>query len=410
MLALKQASAQDSLCTRADFTDHQTAIMTTNDRVNHRLINHRLNTGESYVFCPMGIFQTASLLGALAEPRIKEEAASFVGTESVLQTLFESICSLKSLPTIKSGRDKFELKNALFAFFPKRFTLPEDDDFNGIGAKVSSLDFSDAKNAARIINQCVEEGTSGRIGEIIKERELSRETSLFLLHTIYVNATWAVSFTDQSLNFRIGNETKLVKSFGKSDSFLRALIQDDQTIFAEIPTLHGSFLLRYNENSVAPISSEEIEYFKRNAQNKKIRYLTLPNLNFTGTYELKELLTSDLPTVLTNIFRLKKTIISPINDGVLVSKWTQKVVFCMANTGIDAACVTYVEFLCGCGMPKKEIEKPIEIIVKSPFSFAYFVHNKGADNCNDLIFSGVINCFSPLELETPQSMHTRFCR
>ncbi|CAO4834405.1 MAG: hypothetical protein CNLJKLNK_00142 [Holosporales bacterium] len=405
MLALKQASAQDSLCTGADFTDHQTAIMITNDRVNHRL-----NTGESYIFCPMGVFQTASLLGALAEPRIKDETASFVGTESVLQTLFESICSLKSLPTIKSGRDKFELKNALFAFFPKHFTLPEDDDFNGIGAKVSSLDFSDAKNAARIINQYVEAGTNGRIKEIIKERELSRETSLFLLHTIYVNATWAVRFTVQSLNFRIGNETMLVKSFGTSDFSLRTLIQDDQTIFAEIPTLHGSFLLRYNENSVAPISSEEIEHFKKNAQNKKIRYLTLPNLNFTGTYELNKLLTSDLPTVLTEIFNLKKTILGPTDEGVLVSKWTQKVVFCMANTGIDAACVTYVEFLCGSSMPKKEIEKPIEIIVNSPFSFAYFVHNKACDNGNDLIFSGVINTFSPLEVETPQSMHSRFYR
>ncbi|CAO5676091.1 MAG: hypothetical protein NEHIOOID_00639 [Holosporales bacterium] len=341
-------------------------------------------------------------MGALAERRIQDEIASFIGTDNVLQNLSDSISSLNSIPEFenKYSSEKFHLMNGLFAFFPNYFRLPKDDDFNGVGAKVLSIDFCNQKNAAQTINQYVDAGTKGRIKQIVSPNEISRSSSLFLLHTIYVNASWSLSFVTSPLDFAIGDTSMRVKSFYNSDSNLRILIQN-QTIFLEIPTINGSFLLRYNKDSVAPISSEEIDSFKNDAQIKRIKSLQLPNIKFTETYELDKLLASDLPEVLTKSFNLKKTILGPTDAGVLVSKWTQKIVFEMSNTGIDAASVSYMGVVCGCGpLKEKEEEKPINVIVCSPFSFAYFVHSNEPDSGHNLIFSGLINSHFPLERDT----------
>lgn len=277
-------------------------------------------------------------------------------------------------------KDVFEIANSLWAgrAFPinKDYKNTVSDKFS---AEVQNVDFSDAKNAAKSINNWTSDKTHKMIPEIVEEKQLGADTAAVLVNTVYFESGWVDewSFNEdnkQSFTLLDGStkEIPLMRNGGdvyyendKATAF-GCYYKNGMQFIGILPKQGGDFTLE----------GLDIPSLLENANSSDYDVAAgMPKLNFESDFPLKEALEAAGMEVIfnRNSADFTKMQENP-NDGFYVSDIIQKTKLELDQYGTKAAAVT-AAFVCGNAMPQpKELR---EVTLDRPFAFLIYDTNKG---------------------------------
>ncbi len=340
------------------------------------------------VYCPMGVTQTLALLSAIAENPIREEIQKFsqnpriVEDMTILNKLIQN--SDKSCLANKGDDKRFDFTNGVYALLASslKFNKPMAEPLEAIGAQILEIDFSNSSAAAAKLNAIVEKDTKGKIKTLLTAEAFSPDSAFVLLHTLYLNASWAFGGVEESyLKFMdLNKRRKYVKYLTLNGTHLRYMQNEEATIVI-LPTVGGCHLtLRHSTNirDVKPLEASEISYLI-NSPAQYLRTLHAPFVTMNESLNLKTLLNGYLPQILHGSF---KTILT--NDPIKIADYIQKITFDMTNKGVEASSATALH---GCRESASMYKNGPIININSPFSFAL---TRSLDGKDYLLFQGQV--------------------
>lgn len=277
-------------------------------------------------------------------------------------------------------KDVFEIANSLWA--GRAFPINEDykktvsDKFD---AEVKNVDFADAKNAAKSINNWTCDKTHKMIPEIVEEKQLGADTAAVLVNTVYFESGWVDEWSfneDNKQTFTLldgsTKEIPLMRNGGdvyyendKATAF-GCYYKNGMQFIGILPKERGDFTLE----------GLDIPSLLENANSSDYDVAAgMPKLNFESDFPLKEALEAAGMEVIfdRNCADFTKIQENP-NDGFYVSDIIQKTKLELDQYGTKAAAVT-AAFVCGNAMPEpKELR---EVTLDRPFAFLIYDTNKG---------------------------------
>ncbi|MGI4852080.1 MAG: serpin family protein [Janthinobacterium lividum] len=260
----------------------------------------------------------------------------------------------------KSG---FTNKNYIILANSLKIKPETAEKFKTLGTSSLMVDFSKSDETADLINGIVKGDTNGKIPELFSKDSFSSDDVFILLHTLYVKDKWDMyDVKDCYLDFKDQKDfSKTVKGF-KVESKCFQYQQKDNTTYLALPTREGYYvIIRHDEKGVRPISASEINDLLK-SKAVYTRSIKVPFVSMEAEHDLKNLLVSDLPEILTKSFPTELC-----DQSILISQYIQKLIFDMDDKGIKASAATALRSYreSGCWH-----ENGPEVIINSPFSFA----------------------------------------
>lgn len=276
-------------------------------------------------------------------------------------------------------KDVFEIANSLWAgrAFPinKDYKKTVSDKFD---AEIKNVDFADAKNAAKSINNWTSDKTHKMIPEIVEEKQLGTDTAAVLVNTVYFESGWVDEWSfneDNKQSFTLlDGSTKQIPLMGnggdvyyendKATAF-GCCYKNGMQFIGILPKQSGDFTLE----------GLDIPSLLENANSSDYDVAAkMPKLNFESDFPLKEALEAAGMEV---IFDQKSADFTKMqenpNDGFYISDIIQKTKLELDQYGTKAAAVT-AAFACGNAMPQpKELR---EVTLDRPFAFLIYDANK----------------------------------
>lgn len=336
-------------------TDANTAMHTVGLKL-HKAIH--ANQPINSVKCPMGVNQTLALLHAVAEDRIQTEIMQFTADQNInstmtnLNQLLQANCQ-SYVPKIESDDDifgladnkKFDFTNGVYALLSDSIVPKEGAaaKLSTLGAQLISVDFNDSDAAAAMINGIVAKDTRGKITEILSADAFTQDSAFVLLHTLYVNASWDLEDVEKTNeNFtNLSGDKKRVKFLEIEGTHLR-FSQTDGVDLVTLPTFGGCHLtIRHSKaaNDLRPIMETEIAALVE-SRVKYVKSFSAPYVSMKSDWNLKQLLSDDLPQVLKDSYKTELC-----SQDVYVSDYIQKVTFDMTKKGVEASAATAMQFM-----------------------------------------------------------------
>ncbi len=277
-------------------------------------------------------------------------------------------------------KDVFEIANSLWA--GRAFPINEDykravsDKFD---AEIQNVDFSDAKNAAKSINNWTSDKTHKMIPEIVEEKQLGADTAAVLVNTVYFESGWVDewSFNEnnkQSFTLLDGSTKEIPLMSNSGDVYYEndkatafgCYYKNGMQFIGILPKKSGDFTLEGLDipSLLESANSSDYDIAAR-----------MPKLNFDSDFPLKEALEAAGMEVIfdRNSADFTKMQVNP-NDGFYVSDIIQKTKLELDQYGTKAAAVT-AAFVCGNAMPQpKELR---EVTLDRPFAFLIYDAEQG---------------------------------
>lgn len=101
-----------------------------------------------------------------------------------------------SLLNVLKSEDNVTLESATGMFIQKNFEVKNDFKVASqlLSSTAQNIDFSEAVEAARLINKWVEQATNEKIKNMVSEGSLSPFTKLMLINAVYFKAAWKIPF------------------------------------------------------------------------------------------------------------------------------------------------------------------------------------------------------------------------
>lgn len=371
-------------------------VLTGANRAMHSIgpkLNQVIHAQKSInnVHCPMGVYDTLGLLGAISEERIQHEIAEFTGDDQIIThlTSLNRLLLANSQPHVsayKWDKRKFDFTNGVYALMAEQLNLNtgHEEKLQALGSQIIGVNFSKAQQTADTINGIVARDTHGKITEILPADSFDQDSVFVLLHTLYVNASWCFDEAEESLmQFKsLEGEKKFVKSLGLKAHNLK-FTQQEGVIFVSLPTVGDCQLtIRHSKNStdLKPITESEIRDLM-GRQEEYIRSFDAPYISMKADLNLKSLLGDQLPQILQGSFQTELT-----SASIRIADYIQKVTFDMTNKGIEASAATAMHGVKESCRMKREKDGPI-IQIDSPFTFALTKTMNGTDY---LLFQGQV--------------------
>ena len=337
--------------------------------INHSLhhigqtVHQKLPQDENSLFCPLGVEQTLTALHAISNKFVQKKIENFISNYKPKKSVAALNQKLTSLSKKEDDKSSFTNKNYAILANSLKVKSKIAEEFKKLGTNPLIVDFSKSDETANLINGIVKDDTNGKIPELFSKDSFSSDDVFVLLHTLYIKDKWKMyDVEDCRLDFKDQkNIPKLIKGFeieGEDFHFQ----QKDNTTYLALPTKAGYYvIIRHNKNGVRPIFDSEINDLLK-SKAVYTRSVKVPFVSMKAEHNLKDLLTSDLPEILTKAFSTELC-----DQSILISQYIQKLTFDMDDKGIKASAATG---MCGRAESRCHHEDGPEVIINSPFSFA----------------------------------------
>lgn len=209
------------------------------------------SSNKNVITSPLGVLTLLSLYGSGSEGTNREEIMRLLGSNDYKQ-LSDSYSYLSQKFSAMNPR-YLTLANKVFV--SDKFTV--NDEFSRTArsyrSEVSSIDFSEPKSAADIINDWSSEKTKGMISKPVSESDIDPATAIALLNVIFFQGHWHVPFN--------ASETK------KKD------FNVDRSTVVKLPMMHLQQSLFYYEDKDMDVQMIELPYM----ETKFRMIVVLPN-------------------------------------------------------------------------------------------------------------------------------------
>lgn len=314
----------------------------------------------SYALSPLGVSDTLSTIKIIlspAETHYQESLSAFTG-HATPETLAQFRKTLS--PAINAKSYTISDQNVILKSEGKQALETAGD----ISIETS---FQSPETATDKINGIVSSDTQGAIQIILKPTDISSNTGLVLLNTVFVKTGWKHPLTKlkQAIRFKISaNSCHAVQaSYGDINCHV---YETGDHYFVGIDTQESELLmilkLAKTDYEVSMITSTELNEFLKNSTSQKIA-LTLPNGYITTIHDLKAELSPKISILKPNtwfqsILSDKKATISLMRQIATV-EWDEK--------GFMGAAATTAVI----GLKSLSRQLPTEIVFDRPFSFTF---------------------------------------
>ncbi|CAH2089260.1 unnamed protein product [Euphydryas editha] len=233
------------------------------------------SSDKNVVASPLGVLILLSLYGSGSEGKNREEIMQLLGSNDYKQ-LSDSYSQLSR---------KFSSMNPSYLTLANKVLVSDKfsvtDKFSGTAreydSEVSSIDFSEPKVAADVINDWSSKKTKGMISDPVSESDIDPATAIALLNVIFFQGHWHVPFN--------ASETK-EKEFNI-----------DRSTVVKVPMMHLEQSLFYWEDKDMGVQMVELPY----KETKFRMIVVLPN-DIDGLPEV--LKKTSEKGLLENVFRM----------------------------------------------------------------------------------------------------------
>lgn len=277
-------------------------------------------------------------------------------------------------------KDVFEIANSLWAgnVFPISADYKKNvsDKF---GAEIQNVDFSNAKNAAKSINNWTSDKTHKMIPEIVKEEQLGADTAAVLVNTVYFESGWVEEWginedNKQTFTMLDGSTKEIPLMFNGGDVYYE---NDKATAFGCYYKNGMQFIgILPKESGEFTLEGLDIPSLLKSANSKDYDVAAkMPRLSFESDFPLaKALKAAGLEVIFDQGGADFTKMQANPDDGFYVSDIFQKTKLELDEYGTKAAAVT-AAIVAGNAMPQpKEIRK---VTLDRPFAFLIYDAEQG---------------------------------
>ncbi len=327
---------------------------------------------ENVMFSPTSLNFALGMLAQGAKGETAEALKNYLGTDDFAGYARDYLEKIKDY-NIEEDEDslyhsKLKIADAIWA----DHTLPLNENFqekvrDGFDSEVNDLDFSNPKEACKIINEWCDRNTEGLIPEIITPDSINEDTGLCLTNSLYFESAWSMEpwelATEEEKFGDNGEKTLYMVSYGdgyyeneKATAFGRSYA-NGLTFVGILPKEEGEFRLADLDISGLLKSSSEYDEV----------YCKMPKLNFETSAKLSESLQS---LGLENLFSSGADFSGITDAGTKVGSILQKTKLELDENGTKAAAITAIQVET-CAAPASD---PIikEVNLTRPFAFLIY--------------------------------------
>ena len=312
-----------------------------------KTVNDEDESGESFIYSPMGITFVLCMVNAAAEGATQQELEQVLGFNGADKQAVNEYCKtlIEKLPQVDKP---VQLQIANAVFLNDKYKLKkqyQEDIIQYYNALAESADFTSKKTADRINDWCNDK-TEGMIPEIIKSIDSSMVT--YLLNAIFFKAEWLYDF-DEALtkerDFKTADgKIKLPMMFQSSNSF--KYIHD--TIFAaiDLPYENGLWSMtvmlpdegKTTDDVINYLAENGLDFFRKSRKCEAFLYLP----RFETKSSTKNLIGTLRKLGLNHIFENTAKIPNMCDKNLYVDFMLQKARVEVNEKGTKAAAVTVV--------------------------------------------------------------------
>ncbi|XP_060527291.1 antichymotrypsin-2-like isoform X2 [Cylas formicarius] len=303
----------------------------------------------NFIVSPLSIEIILALTQAGARGGTAEEFTQSLSLPATRDRTEEALRTF--LPTLKSSKDDLKLLSANKLFAGDRFRIL--DEFRRIAndvfeAGVDNVDFAKAQQAAKTINDWVEQHTNNKIKNLIDPDSLSDATRLVLVNALYFSAKWENQFekyaTRKEAFYTNALDSKQVDMMHIEDSFRYYECNEKNVKFLELPYLGGNISMTIvlpNDKEGLVKAEENIEeLLKPHPLTHERVAVSLPKFLVESDIKLKPILQR---LGLTKAFNLNEADLSGISqEGLYIDDVIQKAFINVTESGTEAAAATAV--------------------------------------------------------------------
>lgn len=337
----------------------------------YRQMAHQSNTTNIF-FSPVSIATAFAVLSLGSKGDTHTQILKGLGfnlTERAEADIHEGFQNL--LHTLNQPDNQLQLTtgNGLFISESVKLVAKFLEDVKKLyHSEAFSINFQNAEEAKKRINDYVEKGTQGKIVDLVKD--LDPDTVFALVNYIFFKGKWEKPFEVEQTaeeDFHVDASTTvkvpMMRRLGMFDLY-HCEVLSSWVLLMDYVGNATSFFILPDEGKLEHVESK----LTRKSLTKFLekRYprsasLHLPKLSISGTYELKTILSN---LGITKIFS-NEADLSGISDGapLKLSKAVHKAVLTLDEKGTEAAGATFLEAIPMSVPPTVEFNRPFIIII-----------------------------------------------
>ena len=346
-------------------------------------------TNGSVFFSPYSIYVALAMVYEGARGSTAEEMSHLLGYQQGNTTMLSTLYTLWQM---YNNNTAFNLSTANALWLKNNFQLLDEyieDMTTYFAGRVSEVDFSNPVEAAKIINDWVEQQTNNNIKNLVPPNAITDLTRLILTNAIYFKGTWKYLF-DKNLTV---NTTFTVSSTQMVQVPMMTLIGTEYLFnYTETETVQVLELSYVGDDVVMIIilpkdgdlarveqglTGEQLHEWTR-AMNQTVIDISVPKFKLETSYELNEYL-EDMGMV----HAFKNADFSGItgNPDLFISHVFHKAFIEVNEEGTEAAAATAIV------MDRCSLIEPQRLVFNADHPFLFVIQHKGTSN---ILFMGKI--------------------
>ena len=336
---------------------------------------------ENIFFSPTSIMVAFSVLNEGARGNTAAEIAQVFDLEPDMATRHNATAHMVASISREDPHATLDMANAIWLadrFEPYRTYL--DVAHETYLADVQTVDFTDADDGVKRINEWAFENTHGKIGEVIKEGSVGGDTAMVVTNAIYFKGTWVMQFPENATK-----ESDFYKSDSESVSADFMNVEEGRFDYVEAD---GAKVLRMPYEGdrlsmllILPDDADETSQLESvlsaeqmgkwiASLERQIVTVSVPKFEASTNYNLNELL---IPMGVQDVFVLETADLTGIGPGQLYVESASHDAYVMVNEqGTEAAAVTALV-----APPPTVQPPPPRFVADHPFLFAIYDEESG---------------------------------
>ena len=356
-------------------------------RFSHKLRPLLINEEGNALFSPFSIYSCLGMIYAGANGETEEEMQKAMNLRLSQDEVPMAVHLLsKSLTRREKSSPIVRIANGLF--FDKRVSLTPsyketlDNLFN---AKSAPIDTRNIDKTIASVNEWVASNTEGKISHLLDKSDITQNTRLLLVNTLYFQGEWAKPFPKESTRsrpFYVSYTEKVpVEMMEQVGRFPYVETEFDQTLGLPLRAQGGEGFVLWlhlpkqqrcgthcekDQQDPKERAREHALAIRESLEHPQVVRVAIPQLLQRLRYELNGPLSAmGMGSAFTDKADFSKMSTS---EGLSIDKIIHEVYFCMNETGITAAGATSG----GMGvtsMPPEEENVIAEFVADRPFSF-----------------------------------------
>uniref|UniRef100_A0A2K6T1C0 Serpin domain-containing protein n=1 Tax=Saimiri boliviensis boliviensis TaxID=39432 RepID=A0A2K6T1C0_SAIBB len=312
--------------------------------------------GKNVIFSPLSISTALAFLSLGARNSTLMEilqGLKFSLTQTSEAEIHQSFQHL--LSTLNQSSDELQLSVGNAMFVKEQLNLLDrftEDAKSLYGAEAFATDFQDSEAAKKLINDYVQNGTRGKIRDLIKD--LDQQTMMVLVNYIFFKAKWKTPFDPSDTfesRFYFSKRNWVKVPMMSLEDLATPYLRDEEMscTVLELPyTANASalFILPDRdkmEEVEAMLLPKTLKRWRDSLKTRWIDELFLPKFSISGDYNLEDI----LPQLGIEEVFTSKADLSGITGArnLQVSQVTHKAVLDVAEEGTEASAATGVRIM-----------------------------------------------------------------